>query len=105
MTNIENYSKSVFEGIKHIDDDGNEFWYARDLMIALEYKRWDKFKNVIENAKRGCKEANNLVLDHFSHVGKMINIAKGANRKIIDYKLSRYACYLKEKNFDIVKIF
>ena len=100
MTNIDKYNENVFESIKQIDDAGNEFWYARDLMKVLDYKRWDKFNNVIENAKTSCKEANNTVFNHFSHVGKMINIAKGAKRKITDYKLSRYACYLIVQNGD-----
>ena len=56
MNEIKNTTKT-FEDIKHIDENNNEFWYARELMITLEYKRWDKFKNVIENAKAACKKA------------------------------------------------
>ena len=81
-------NNTVFENIKHIDDDGCEFWYARELMIALEYKRWDKFLNVIDNSKISCKMSDYPINDHFSQVGKMIEIAKGANRNINDYKLS-----------------
>ena len=54
MTNIEQYSEKIFESIKHIDEYGNEYWEARELMIALEYKKWDKFINVIDNAKNAC---------------------------------------------------
>lgn len=85
--------KSKFESIKHIDENGVEFWYGRELMEALEYKRWDKFNNVIENAKIACGHSKNIIENHFSQVGKMINLAKGAKRNINDYKLSRYACY------------
>ncbi len=89
-----------FESIKHIDESGVEFWYARELYIILQYKRWDKFINVIENAKIACEKSNNLIDDHFSQVGKMIKLAKGAKRTILDYKLTRYACYLIMQNAD-----
>ncbi len=100
MNEIKAYNETIFESIKHIDANGNEYWYARELMEALEYKRWDKFKNVIESAKISCKKSNNLIDDHFSQVGKMIEIAKGAKRKVLDYKLTRYACYLIVQNAD-----
>ena len=92
------YSISIFESIKHIDEFSYEYWFARELMLVLEYKRWDKFNNVIDNAKVACETSNNLVNDHFSQVGKMVNIGSGAKRKQIDYKLSRYACYLIVQN-------
>ena len=91
-------NKITFESIKHIDENGFEYWLARELMLALEYKRWDKFNNVINNAKIACKKSNYIIEDHFSQVGKMIELAKGAKRTIIDYKLSRYACYLIVQN-------
>ena len=65
-----------------------------NLQIALEYKRWDKFCKVIENAKITCEKSKYAVSNHFSQVGKMINLGKGGKRKVIEYKLSRYACYL-----------
>ena len=89
-----------FESIKHIDENGCEFWHARELMNVLEYKRWDKFNNVINNAKLACEKSNNIVEDHFSHVGKMVEIGSKTSRKINDYKLSRYACYLIVQNAD-----
>jgi len=102
MKQIGKYNKESFEDIKHIDNN-IEFWYARELMIVLEYKRWDKFKNVINNSKEACKKSKNIVDDHFSQVGKMVEIGSKTSRKIIDYKLSRYACYLIVQNADCKK--
>ena len=100
MNELENINETIFESIKHVDEDGNEYWYARELQKVLEYKRWDKFFNVIESAQVACSISNNNVLDHFSQVGKMIYLGKGGQRKISDYKLSRYACYLIAQNGD-----
>ena len=97
---LEKYGEMTFEEIKHVDDNGNEYWYARELMNALEYKRWDKFCNVIESAKIACEKSSCIVTDHFSQVGKMVNIGSKTSRNIIDYKLSRYACYLIVQNSD-----
>ena len=100
MSKIIERNEITFKSIKHIDENGFEYWLARELMLALEYKRWDKFCNVIENAKTACEKSNYLIEDHFSQVGKMIDLAKGAKRTILDYKLSRYACYLVVQNAD-----
>ncbi len=99
MNNLET-KNSVFESIKHINEYGNEFWYARELQTVLEYKRWDKFLNVINASIKSCANSNNNVNDHFSQMGKMIELAKGAKRNVLDYKLSRYACYLIVQNAD-----
>lgn len=88
------YGENIFESIKHIDEYGNEYWFARELQIALTYKRWDKFKNSIEKAMESCKNSNYTIEDHFSQIGKMVIIGSGAKRIQEDYKLSRYACYL-----------
>ena len=90
----------TFEDIRHIDENGVEFWYARELMIVLEYSKWGNFIKVIDKAKESCKNSNINILDHFADVGKMIIVAKGAERKIDDYKLTRYACYLIAQNGD-----
>jgi len=100
MNEIEKYQEKTFDDIRKIDENGNEFWYARELMLALEYKRWDKFCNVIENAKIACEKSNYIIIDHFSQVGKMVNIGSKTSRTIIDYELSRYACYLIVQNAD-----
>ena len=69
-----------------------------NLQVALEYKRWDKFCKVIENAKITCEKSKYAVSYHFSQLGKMVDLGSGAKRKQVDYKLSRYACYLIVQN-------
>ena len=98
-----NYTESLFESIRHINEYGEEFWYARELQIALSYKRWDRFLNVIDKAKKACAGSGYTISDHFSHVGKMVNIGSGAERSIEDLELSRYACYLIVMNGDADK--
>ena len=100
MQEIIEYTEKVFEDIKHIDEEGNEYWLARELQVVLEYKRWDKFCNVIEISKINCENSDNIVNNHFSQVGKMVNIGSNTSRNIMDYKLSRYACYLIVLNSD-----
>ena len=99
MNDLES-NNSTLESIKHIDEDGNEYWKARELMKALQYTKWDNFKKVIEEAIKACKRSNNNELDHFPEVGKTIPVPKGGIRKVQDYKLSRYACYLIVQNGD-----
>lgn len=70
------------------------------MQQVLEYKKWQKFINVIENAKIACEKSNYNVLDHFTQVGKMVKIGSGAKRRQVDYELSRYACYLIVQNSD-----
>ena len=98
-----NKTENDFESIKHVDENGTEFWYARELMTMLEYSKWGNFIKVIDKAKESCKNSNMNVLDHFADVGKMIMVAKGAEREIDDYKLTRYACYLIAQNGDTRK--
>ena len=93
-------NNSIFESIKHIDSEGKEYWEARELMPNLWYTKWQKFKEVINKATLACESSNHSIFDHFTGSGKMITIAKGAKRKIEDYKLSRYACYLIAQNGD-----
>ena len=94
-------TEKVFEDIKHLDGQGNEYWYARELMTALEYSSWDKFKNnVIEKSKIACQNSEIPVNEHFSRVGKSLNLANNATKYIEDYDyiLTRYACYLIAQN-------
>ena len=99
MGEIKNYNQSIFENIKHINEYGQEFWYARELQIALEYEKWDNFKNVIDKAKEACANSENNTADHFADVGKMVHIGI-SEREILDIELSRYACYLIVMNGD-----
>lgn len=100
MNEIKEYTEKMFEEIKHMDEAGNEYWLARELQLVLEYKRWDKFLNVINRAEVACINSNYNVTDHFLQVGKMVEIGSGAKRNQIDYWLSRYACYLIVQNSD-----
>lgn len=97
---MENYSEEIFENIKHINEYGQEFWYARELREVLNYTQWRRFKETIDRAKEACKKSGNEVNDHFAGVDKMINLAKGAVREVEDYMLTRYACYLIVMNGD-----
>ena len=91
---LKEINNTIFESVKHIDEEGCEYWLARELMIILEYKKWQKFELLISKAKTSCKNSNNNIYDHFTQVGKMVEIGSATRRKINDYKLSRYACYL-----------
>lgn len=98
MSELRLYNKKTFDDIKHIDESGNEYWLARELQLALDYKKWQKFINVIENAKVACEQSKFIINDHFTQVGKMVDIGSKTSRSIVDYKLSRYACYLIVQN-------
>ena len=100
MNEIKEYNETIFESIKHIDEYGNEYWLARELQNVLEYKRWDKFCNVINNAQKACENSNYKVFEHFSQVGKTSKMPNGGVKNLLDYKLSRYACYLIVQNSD-----
>ena len=95
-----NYTESLFESIRRVNEYGQEFWYARELQIALEYKEWRNFLKVIDKAKAACQGSDNAVSDHFVEVNKMVNIGSGAEREVDDIELSRYACYLIVQNGD-----
>ena len=98
MQELKEYSASIFESIKHIDDDGNEYWYARELMPLLEYSKWENFNNVIKKAVTSYKNSNNNDLYWLPEVRKPIITGKGKEEFIIDYKLFRYICYLIVQN-------
>lgn len=100
MSELMNYSDDTFEGIKHINEDGEEFWYARELQPVLEYGQWRRFSEAIGRAKQTCENSRNIVEDHFADVGKMVEIGSNSMREIDDIMLSRYACYLIVMNGD-----
>lgn len=81
-----------------MNEYGQEFWYARELQVALEYKEWRNFSKVVEKAKTACTGSENNISDHFVDVNKMVNIGSGAERELADIELSRYACYLVVQN-------
>lgn len=95
---LEEYKDKTFEEIKHIDELGNEYWEARELMSALEYSKWEHFAKVINKAKISCNLSGFNVEEHFPVKGKTIEMPNGATKEVIDYKLSRYACYLIVQN-------
>ena len=92
-------NNSIFENIKHIDENDIEYWFARDLQKVLDYKEWRKFSIVLEKAKVSCQLSNLNIDDHFVGADKMVK-AGAFERKIENYKLSRYACYLIAQNGD-----
>lgn len=100
MNELELYNDTIFDSIKHIDEDGNEYWLARELMSILQYSNWQNFEKTINKAIIACENSNFNVINHFIDVSKMVAIGSGAYRKQKDYKLSRYACYLIAQNGD-----
>ena len=98
MNEIKKYFKKVFEDIKHIDENKNEYWLARELQPLLEYRKWDNFDNVIQKAVISYKNSNNDDSYWLPEVRKPIITGKGRKEFIKDYKLSRYICYLIVQN-------
>ena len=97
MNEISNYNENVFENIKHVDENGNEYWYARELQTMLGYKEWRLFSAVIEKAQIACSQSNNQINSNFGVYPKIVKTGV-STKNIIDYKLSRYACYLIVQN-------
>jgi DNA-damage-inducible protein D len=89
-----------FEEIKHMSEDGSEYWSARDLQSLLSYKEWRNFEVIIEKAMEACKKAGNSKFDHFVGVNKMVSLGSDAEREIFDIHLTRYAAYLIAQNGD-----
>lgn len=97
---IARYSEETFESIKHVDEYGYEFWYARELQRVLEYTQWRRFADAIERAKLACSNSGYSASEHFADVGKSSPMPHGGVRILEDYRLSRYACYLIVMNGD-----
>ena len=100
MNELEAQQKKLFDDLRHIDEDGNEYWLARELQEALQYAKWENFHKVIKTAQIACKISQQNISDHFPEVRKMVAIGSGAKRSQVDYKLTRYACYLIVMNGD-----
>ena len=88
------------EAAAQADDEGNEYWFARDLQTILDYSKWGNFLEVVEKAKIACNQAGYRASHHFGDVTKMVSIGSGAGRPVEDIALSRYACYLIAQNGD-----
>jgi DNA-damage-inducible protein D len=97
---ISNQHYNTFESIKHIDEDGNEYWLARQLSDALNYSVYRHFRPVIERARKACKNGGQPPSNHFADILHMVDIGSGAKRSLQDVQLSRYACYLIVQNGD-----
>lgn len=96
--------KEKFDSIINTEEKEKiEYWYARDLQALLGYTQWRNFLEVMKKAMISCESADFTVSDHFAEVSKMIKLAKGAERKVQDYMLTRYACYLIAQNGDSKK--
>ena len=100
MNEIKEYTTKLFEDIKHIDEFGNEYWLARELMSVLGYSKWENFIKVIVKAIDACKNSIINYKEHFPDIRKTLEMPNNAVKEIIDYKLSRYACYLIAQNGD-----
>jgi len=115
MSNLIAKEYQGFEQIKHKDESGNEFWLARELAPILEYSEWRNFSKVIDRAMLACRNSGFDITDQFAELNKLIvmpskprkdtkigfvEVNKTKMKSIIDYKLSRYACYLIVQNGD-----
>ncbi|MCD8040639.1 MAG: DNA damage-inducible protein D [Clostridia bacterium] len=115
MNELELKQKKLFDELKHIDEYGNEYWLARELQVALQYAKWENFHKVIKTAQIACKISKQEVTDHFTEVKKIVEMPDGGasnhsagfpdvrktrSKAIIDYRLTRYACYLIVMNGD-----
>ena len=99
MSNLKAKEYKSFEAIKHLSEDGNEFWYAREFAIVLEYVQCRNFAKVLDRAKIACKNSGYAIVDHFAEVSKIVE-AGATSKPVIDFKLTRYACYLIVQNGD-----
>ena len=99
MNELEVQQKKLFDDLRHFDENGNEYWLARELQEALQYKEWRNFQKVISTAQVACKISQQDVGYHFVEINKIVE-AGATSKPIDDYQLSRYACYLIVQNGD-----
>jgi DNA-damage-inducible protein D len=100
---IANRHLLTFEAIRHLDEEGNEFWLARELSRVLDYSEYRHFQPVMEKAREACRNSGQPPENHFEDILDMVTIGSGAQRQISDIRLSRYACYLVLQNGDPAK--
>ena len=96
-------SANGFEAIRHVDENGQEYWLAREIAPLLDYAQFRNFQPVIEKAREACRNSHQPEGDHFADMRKMVEIGSGAYRPLEDVQLSRYACYLIVQNADPAK--
>ena len=96
----ETYTEKIFEDIKHINEYGQEFWYARELREVLGYTEYNKFLPTIQKAIKTCEQSGIAISEHFAEVSEMVSIGSNTKRKMPSFQLSRYACYLIVMNGD-----
>ena len=100
---ISKQHQATFDGIRQLDNDGNEYWPGRQLAPLLNYPQWRNFLPVLEKAREACSNSGQRVADHFADMRNMVEIGSGAQREVEDVRLSRYACYLVVQNGDPAK--
>jgi len=89
-----------FEKIKQVDENGVDFWYARDLAVILQYAEWRNFEKVLDRAELACKNSGMKVSENFVDINKVVELGSSATKLVKDYRLTRYACYLIVQNGD-----
>jgi DNA-damage-inducible protein D len=97
---ISRQHQATFDGIRHVGDDGNEYWLARQLAPMLGYPQWRNFLPALEKAREACRTSGQQVADHFAVMREMVEIGSGAQREVEDVRISPYACYLVVQNGD-----
>jgi DNA-damage-inducible protein D len=98
--NLISMGSKSFEDLKKINEYGAEYWSAREIQPLLGYTQWRRFEDAIKRAITSCKQSGNIPANHFAGVGKMVDIGSGSSREVMDYHLSRFACYLIAQNGD-----
>jgi hypothetical protein len=103
MNNVDTHSVHTFEQLKQVDQQGNEFWYARAIAKILDYSDFRNFVKVINKAIAACEASGNKASDHIVEVNEMVKIGSNTERSLNSFSLSRYACYLIVQNGDPAK--
>ncbi len=98
--NLVPMGSKFFEDLKKVNEYGAEYWSAREIQPLLGYTQWRRFEDAIKRALTSCKQSGNIPANHFAGVGKMVDIGSGSSREVMDYHLSRFACYLIAQNGD-----